>query len=87
MEEKETKVASLQAANDDLLRRLEEAEKMLNKSDNHKVMTKKINDQKKVTRDALSYVAEINRERSIFATPHKASQSQFETVSVEEDLV
>ena len=37
-------------------------------------MTDKINKQKMVTRDALSYVAEISKDRSIFATPSKVSQ-------------
>ena len=65
--------AQLKADKDDLLRELAEAKKMLAKSQGHSVMKQKINHQKKVTRDALSLVAEIRRDRSIFCTPQKAS--------------
>ena len=47
-------------------RKLAEAEKLLNKSEGHTAMVEKINMQKKVTRDALSLVADISRDRSIF---------------------
>ena len=44
-------------------------------------MTKQIDKQKKTTRDALSYVAELKRERSIFHTPSKSITSQFDSIS------
>ena len=40
-----------------------------------------IDKQKKTTRDALSYVAELKRERGIFHTPSKSIASQFDTLS------
>jgi len=59
------------------MKELEEAEKLLSKSEGHKFMQTKINKQKKVTRDALSFVANINRERSIFTKKkdHEAKES------------
>ena len=56
-------------------RELAEARKMLAQSTGHIAMREKIEKQKKTTRDALSYVAELKRERSIFHTPSKASVS------------
>ena len=53
---------------------------MLAKSQGHSVMKQKIDQQKMVTRDALSFVAEISRTRSIFYTPRN-TQSQFDSVS------
>ena len=44
-------------------------------------MTKQIDEQKKTTRDALSYVAELKRERSIFHTPSKSITSHFDSIS------
>ena len=46
------------------MRELAEARKMLAQTSGHQVMTKQIDKQKKTTRDALSFVAELNRERS-----------------------
>ena len=58
---------------------------MLDQSQGYKLMVNKINEQKKVTRDALNYIAEVKRDRSIFATPNKASISadQLDSVSIE----
>ena len=52
----------LQAANDEMQHEIAELKSMLEKASGHKVMMANINSQKMVTRDALSYVAEINRE-------------------------
>ena len=62
-------------------RKLAEQEEMLAQSKGHSVMKQKIDKQKKTTRDALSYVAELKRERSIFHTPSKPSISLNESVS------
>ena len=42
-------------------------------------MHKKINQQKRTTRDALAYVAEVKRDRSMFATPSKSSIFNYES--------
>ena len=57
-------------------RQLVDKEMMLAQSTGHIAMREKIEKQKKTTRDALSYVAELKRERSIFRTPSKASAAQ-----------
>jgi len=44
-------------------------------------MKTQIDLQKRITRDALSYVAELKREHSIFHTPSKSISSQFDSVS------
>ena len=62
-------------------RELADAKQMLAQSTGHSVMRQKIEKQKKTTRDALSYVAELKRERSIFQTPSKSSISPNESVS------
>ena len=62
-------------------RELADAKQMLAESTGHSVMKQKIDKQKKTTRDALSYVAELKRERSIFHTPSKPSISLNESVS------
>ena len=54
---------------------------MLAQTSGHQVMTKQIDKQKKTTRDALSYVAELKRERSIFHTPSKSIASQLDSIS------
>ena len=54
---------------------------MLDQSQGYKLMVNKINEQKKVTRDALNYIAEVKRDRSMFRTPSKASD-QYESVSI-----
>ena len=61
--------------NKELMRKLAEAEKMLAQTSGHQVMMKSIDMQKKTTRDALSYVAELKRERSFFHTPSKSTNS------------
>ena len=38
-----------------------------------------------ITRDALAYVAEISRDRSLFTTPQKASISQLDNTSIDCD--
>ena len=52
--------------NEALLKKLALAEKMLAKSTGHKAMIKQIDKQKKTTREALSYVADLKRDRSMF---------------------
>ena len=51
-------------------------------------MVNKIDQQKKVTRDALNYIAEVKRDRSMFTTPNKASISvdQLESISIDNTL-
>ena len=44
-------------------------------------MKQQIDKQKKTTRDALSYVAEVKREGNIFDTPSKPICSQFDSIS------
>ena len=56
---------------------------MLEKASGHKVMLSNINSQKKVTRDALSYIAEIKRDRSMFMTPQKTSIEQQSDMSID----
>ena len=63
------------------MRELAEARKMLAQTSGHQVMKHQIDRQKRTTRDALSYVAELKRERSIFHTPSKSIASQFDSVS------
>ena len=54
---------------------------MLAQTTGHQVMKHQIDLQKWTTRDALSYVAELKRELSIFHTPSKSISSQFDSVS------
>ena len=54
---------------------------MLAQTSGHKVMKNQIENQKKTTRDALSYVAELKRERSIFYSPFNSLTSQFDSIS------
>ena len=54
---------------------------MLARTSGHQVMKQQIDIQKKTTRDALSYVAELERERSIFQTPSKSVSVPFDSVS------
>ena len=71
--------------NKELMRRLAEAEKMLAQTSGHQVMTKQINKQKKTTRDALSYVAELKRERSISqVSPDDLNMSHLEEEKAQE---
>ena len=44
-------------------------------------MKQHIDREKRTTRDALSYVAELKRERSIFHTPSKSVSMPFDSVS------
>ena len=60
---------ALQVAYDNLKKELIEAKLLLNESGPHNKMVSKINNQKKVTRDALAYIASISRDRSNFAIP------------------
>ena len=78
-------MSTLEAENAELRRMLSEKDQMLDQSTGYKLMSSKINDQKKVTREALEYIAEVKRDRSIFTTTHKASGStdQLDTVSVD----
>ena len=62
---KDEKISSLQAANLAQQERIAALEAMLDKSAGHKAMSNNINRQKKVTRDALTYIAEIKRDRSM----------------------
>ena len=63
-----------QSTIDELQKKLAKAEAMLDKSKGHRFMMNSINDQKRVTRNALSLVADISRERSMF----RKSYSQLE---------
>ena len=65
---KDEKISSLQAANLAQQERIAALEAMLDKSAGHKAMSNNINRQKKVTRDALTYIAEIKRDRSMFSS-------------------
>ena len=56
---------------------------MMQKTEGHKVMVKSINKQKKVTRDALSYIAEIKRDRSMFLIPLNVSAEQASNISID----
>ena len=47
-------------------------------------MVNKIDEQKKVTRDALSYIAEVKRDRGMFKTPNNSiCVDRLEAVSFE----
>ena len=46
--------------------------KLLAQTSGHQVMTKQIDKQKRTTRDALSYVAELKRECSIYHIPSRS---------------
>ena len=52
----------LQAANDEMQHEIAELKSMLEKANGHEVMMNSINKQKMVTREAPSFVAEINRD-------------------------
>ena len=80
-EQKDAEIAKINAEKEELARELAEARKMLAQTSGHQVMTKQIDRQKKTTRDALSYVAELKRERSIFHTPSKSITDQFDSIS------
>lgn len=54
---------------------------MLAQTSVYQVMKQQIDMEKKTTRDALPYVAEIKRERSIFHTPSKSVSLPFDSVS------
>ena len=69
IEQGKKKVSEQQTENDELKSRIAELESMLEKDNGHRVMMNNINSQKKVTRDALAYVAESKRDQSIVATP------------------
>ena len=45
------------------------------------MIKQQIDIQKRTTREALSYVAELKRERSIFHTPSKSIAFQFDSLS------
>ena len=57
---------------------------MLDKSAGHKAMCNKINSQKIVTRDALTYIAEIKRERSMFMSTPNQTLDQISSVSIDQ---
>ena len=78
-EQKDAEIRKINAEKKELARRLAEAEKMLAQTSGHQVMTKQIDKQKKTTRDALSYVAELKRERSIFASPRNTDETKFDS--------
>ena len=60
--------------------------KMASKTDSYQIMVSEINKQKKVTRDALSYVADIKRDRSIFSLKRESeSKSSCTTKDIEVD--
>ena len=67
--------------NQELVRRLAEAEKMLAQTSGHQVMKQKIDREKRTTRDALSYVAELKRELSIFHASASSVSLPFDSVS------
>ena len=73
--------SKLSQENQELARRLAEAEKMLAQTSGYQLMKQQIDMEKKNTRDALSYVAERKRERSIFHTPSKSVSMPFDSVS------
>ena len=79
-EVKEKNVATIQEK-EELARRLAEAEKMLAQTSGHQVMKQQIDREKKTVRDALSYVAKLKRERSIFHTPSNSVSLPFDSVS------
>ena len=55
---------------------------MLNASKGHIVMSNKINKQKLVTRDALAYVADISRDRSMFSISNEPEGANQSTTSI-----
>ena len=73
--------SKLSQENQELARRLAEAEKMLAQTSGYQLMKQQIDMEKKNTRDALSHVAERKRERSIFHTPSKSVSMPFDSVS------
>ena len=75
MSQKDATIAKLREENEALMRELAETKRMLSQSSGHEVMKMKIEEHQKTTRDALSYVAEVKRERSIF-TPRTRSLSR-----------
>ena len=89
VEEYKAEIGKVNAEKEELARRLAEAEKMLAQTSSHQVMAKQIDKQKKTTRDALSYVAELKREHSIYHTPSKpkGDLDDVNTSHVEEEKV
>lgn len=68
---------------DDQQREIAELKSMLKKASGHKVMMANINSQKQITRDALSYVAEISREQNLYKTPQKRTIDQESSISID----
>ena len=64
--------------------RIAALEAMLDKSAGHKAMSNNINRQKKVTRDALTYIAEIKRDRSMFMSTPNQTLDQISSVSIDQ---
>ena len=65
--EEKARNSSLQETNEELMRELEKFKQMASKTDGYKLMVSESNKQKKFTWDALSYVADIKRDRSMFS--------------------
>ena len=76
-----TEIVKLNQEKEELARQLAEAKSMLAQTSGHQLMKQQIDKQKKTTRDALSYVAEVKREGNIFDTPSKPICSQFDSIS------
>ena len=78
----QNKIGEQQATIEETKSRITDLEAMMEEKDGYKTMVRKINEQKQVTRDALSYVAEIKRDRSI--TPLRSAAEMTSTVSIEQ---
>ena len=75
---KDAEINKVNQENEELKRQLAEAQKMLAQTTGHQVMKHQIDVQKRTTRDALSYVAELKRERSIFHSPSKSEEEKMQ---------
>ena len=78
--QKDEVIASLRAANEALMRELAETKRMLSQSSGHTVMKTKIEEHQKTTRDALSYVAEVKRERTVYSPRASIASEHFQTL-------
>ena len=84
LEEEKAKNDEKDATIEELKRQIADLNGMLDQSQGYKHMVNKIDEQKKVTRDALSYIAEVKRDRSMFKTPNNSiCVDRLEAVSIE----
>ena len=77
IEEERAEKQALRAENELLKAKLEEAQKMLDKKEGYKQMKNQIDEQKTVTRQALSLIADVSRSE-INDSISRTSQYSFE---------